>query len=138
MKCHKASILALCFVGSIPHARHLALLPALWHLQRRLAEIEKLEAAASGIMEEVARRAGISEAAEGLWARWVVVVLDGWGPGGWLSWLQSEPWPGVLVTPERCLQTTISCSIVQHLIASILVALPPCLLSAGIRSCRGG
>jgi hypothetical protein len=38
-------------------------------MQRRLAEIEKLEAAASGIMEEVARRAGISEAAEGLWAR---------------------------------------------------------------------
>ena len=38
-------------------------------LQRRLKEIEQLEAKAAGILDEVARRAGLSEQAEDLWAR---------------------------------------------------------------------
>ncbi|PSC72530.1 DEAD-box ATP-dependent RNA helicase chloroplastic isoform B [Micractinium conductrix] len=38
--------------------------------QRRLKEIEQLEAKAAGILDEVARRAGLSEQAEDLWARY--------------------------------------------------------------------
>jgi hypothetical protein len=36
-------------------------------LQRRLEEAAKLEERAGGIMEEVARRAGVSADAEALW-----------------------------------------------------------------------
>ncbi|KAL4443480.1 hypothetical protein ABPG75_011217 [Micractinium tetrahymenae] len=38
--------------------------------QRRLAEAARLEAQAAGILDEVARRSGISEQAEDLWARY--------------------------------------------------------------------
>lgn len=38
-------------------------------LQRRLSEIERLEARATAILDEVAQRTGVGEAAESLWAK---------------------------------------------------------------------
>ncbi len=38
-------------------------------MQRRLGEIERLEAKATAILDEVAQRTGVGEAAESLWAK---------------------------------------------------------------------
>ena len=50
-----------------PLAYHLP--PALPLLQRRLAEAERLEAAAQAAMDSVAQRAGLNSASEALWTQ---------------------------------------------------------------------
>lgn len=60
----------LCFTVAAARPEHARpICPRPPSIQRRLGEIERLEAKATAILDEVAQRTGVGEAAESLWAK---------------------------------------------------------------------